>query len=194
MHRDPVNAVPDLGVGIRNPLGLQSLVDRSPRGTGIVGSKRSGRGNCDVHPARVLWIDDVWAPDLDAEAEAVFRTTSDAHPGVAHLRERTHPFYAGGRLEAVRRPFVPSFGRISPGPLEVRTEFARRGWNRIVAFHTRNPMHRAHFELTRQVYEECVRHDILFLLEPIHFPFGKEKKSDALYIVGTSPVVTVFRD
>jgi sulfate adenylyltransferase len=98
----------------------------------------------------VLWVEDVWAPDLEAEAEAVFRTTSAAHPGVAHLRERTHPFYVGGRLEAVRRPFFPSFGRLSPGPLEMRTEFARRGWNRIVAFHTRNPMHRAHFELTRQ--------------------------------------------
>ena len=101
----------------------------------------------------VLWVEDVWAPDLRAEAQAVFRTTSDAHPGVVHLSERTHPFYVGGRLEAVRRPFFPSFGRISPAPLEVRTEFARRGWNRIVAFHTRNPMHRAHFELTRQAAE-----------------------------------------
>ena len=112
----------------------------------------------------VLWIDDVWAPDLGAEAEAVFRTTSDAHPGVAHLRERTHPFYVGGRLEAVRRPFFPSFGRISPGPLEVRTEFARRGWDRIVAFHTRNPMHRAHFELTRQAAESV---GAALLLHPV---------------------------
>ncbi len=112
----------------------------------------------------VLWVDDVWAPDLGAEAEAVFRTTSDAHPGVAHLREQTHPFYVGGRLEAVRRPFFPSFGRISPGPLEVRTEFARRGWDRIVAFHTRNPMHRAHFELTRQAAESV---NAALLLHPV---------------------------
>ncbi|HZI39476.1 MAG TPA: sulfate adenylyltransferase [Acidimicrobiia bacterium] len=112
----------------------------------------------------VLWVDEVWAPDLGAEAEAVFRTTSDAHPGVAHLRERTHPFYVGGRIEAVRRPFFPSFGRISPGPLEVRTEFARRGWDRIVAFHTRNPMHRAHFELTRQAAEAV---NAALLLHPV---------------------------
>src|SRR5581483_9109509 len=59
----------------------------------------------------VLWVDDVWAPDLRAEAEAVFRTTSDAHPGVVHLFERTHPFYVGGRLEGLRRPFSPDFGR-----------------------------------------------------------------------------------
>jgi sulfate adenylyltransferase len=112
----------------------------------------------------VLWVEDVWAPDLEAEAEAVFRTTSAAHPGVAHLRERTHPFYVGGRLEAVRRPFFPSFGRVSPGPLELRTEFARRGWNRIVAFHTRNPMHRAHFELTRQAAESV---GAALLLHPV---------------------------
>ena len=103
----------------------------------------------------VLWVDDVWAPDLSAEAEAVFRTTSDAHPGVVHLFERTQPFYVGGRLEGVRRPSSPDFGRLRPGPLEVRTEFARRGWDRVVAFHTRNPMHRAHFELTRQAAESA---------------------------------------
>ena len=103
----------------------------------------------------VLWVDDVWAPDLGAEAEAVFRTTSAAHPGVAHLVEQTHPFYVGGRLEGVRRPASRDFGRLRPGPLEVRAEFARRGWDRIVAFHTRNPMHRAHFELTRQAAESA---------------------------------------
>jgi sulfate adenylyltransferase len=112
----------------------------------------------------VLWVEDVWAPDLEAEAEAVFRTQSDAHPGVVHLRERTHPFYVGGRLEAVRRPFFPSFGRLSPGPHEVRTEFARRGWDRIVAFHTRNPMHRAHFELTRQAADSV---GAALLLHPV---------------------------
>lgn len=103
----------------------------------------------------VLWVDDVWAPDLRAEAEAIFRTSSAAHPGVAHLFEQTHPFYVGGRLEGVRRPASPDFGRLRPGPLEVRAEFARRGWERTVAFHTRNPMHRAHFELTRQAAESA---------------------------------------
>jgi sulfate adenylyltransferase len=44
---------------------------------------------------------------------------------------------------------------MQPGPLEVRAEFARRGWDRVVAFHTRNPMHRAHFELTRQAAESA---------------------------------------
>lgn len=112
----------------------------------------------------VLWVDDVWPPDLRAEAEAIFRTTSAAHPGVAHLFAQTHPFYVGGRLEGVRRPPSPDFGRLRPGPLEVRAEFARRGWERVVAFHTRNPMHRAHFELTRQAAESAAAN---LLLHPV---------------------------
>jgi sulfate adenylyltransferase len=98
----------------------------------------------------VLWVDDVWQPDRLAEAAAVLRTQSEAHPGVAHIRHRTHPFYVGGRLEGVRRPTRADFGHLSPEPLELRAEFARLGWDRVVAFHTRNPMHRAHFELTRR--------------------------------------------
>jgi sulfate adenylyltransferase len=112
----------------------------------------------------VLWVEDVWAPDLRAEAEAVFRTTSDAHPGVAHLYTQTHPFYVGGRLEGVRRPSSPDFGHLRPGPVEMRAQFAWRGWDRIVAFHTRNPMHRAHFELTRQAAESA---DAKLLLHPV---------------------------
>lgn len=112
----------------------------------------------------VLWVDDVWRPDLGAEAETVLRTHSEAHPGVAHLRDQTHPFYVGGRLEGLRRPYLPHFGHRSPGPLELRAEFARRGWDRIVAFHTRNPMHRAHFELTRQAAD---RADANLLLHPV---------------------------
>ena len=102
----------------------------------------------------VLWVDDVWRPDLEAEAGLVLRTQSGAHPGVAYLRHRTHPFYVGGRLEGVRRP-SSLIGHLSPEPLELQAEFARRGWDRVVAFHTRNPMHRAHFELTRQAAEQA---------------------------------------
>jgi sulfate adenylyltransferase len=124
------------------------VADRLHPGDGL--ALRDGDGSL----MAVLWVDDVWAPDLRAEAEAVFRTTSDAHPGVVHLNEATHPFYVGGRLEGVRRP-ISDFGRFRLGPLELRAAFARRGWGRVVAFDTRNPMHRAHFELTRQAAESA---------------------------------------
>jgi sulfate adenylyltransferase len=106
------------------------------------------------HLLAAVHVEEVWRPDRAGEAEAVFRTTSRHHPGVAHLLERTHPWYVGGRVEGIRRAGDPDFGSWRPGPAELRAEFARRGWDRIVAFHTRNPLHRAHFELTRRAAAE----------------------------------------
>jgi sulfate adenylyltransferase len=112
----------------------------------------------------VLHVEEVWRPDRHAEALAVFRTTSRHHPGVAHLLDSTNPWYVGGRIEGVRRPGSPDFGSLRPGPAELRAEFAELGWDRVVAFHTRNPMHRAHFELTRRAASEA---DAKLLLHPV---------------------------
>ncbi len=100
-------------------------------------------------------VEEVWRPDRWAEARTVFGTTSLHHPGVAHLVERTHPWYVGGRVEGIRRPEHPGPEALRLTPAELRAEFARLGWDRVVAFHTRNPLHRAHFELTRRAAEEA---------------------------------------
>lgn len=102
----------------------------------------------------VLHVEDVWRPDLEREAAEVFGTTSREHPGVAHLLERTHPFYVGGRLEGIRLPAHYDFPALRLTPAELRAEFARLGWRRVVAFQTRNPMHRAHQELTLRAAKE----------------------------------------
>ncbi|HVR69859.1 MAG TPA: bifunctional sulfate adenylyltransferase/adenylylsulfate kinase [Vicinamibacteria bacterium] len=96
----------------------------------------------------VLQVEDVWRPDREQEAQQVFGTTSREHPGVAYLLERSHPVYVGGRLEGLRLPSHYDFPALRLTPAELRAEFARLGWKKIVAFQTRNPMHRAHQELT----------------------------------------------
>ncbi len=96
----------------------------------------------------VLHVEDIWKPDLAAEAQAVFRTTNVEHPGVAHLLQRSHPCYIGGRLEVLELPIHYDYKALRLTPAELRAEFLRLGWRRIVAFQTRNPMHRAHQELT----------------------------------------------
>jgi sulfate adenylyltransferase len=73
---------------------------------------------------------------------------------VHHLLSATHPFYAGGRVEALRLPSHYDFTALRPTPAELRGEFARLGWRKIVAFQTRNPMHRAHQELTLRAARE----------------------------------------
>jgi sulfate adenylyltransferase len=96
----------------------------------------------------VLHVEDVWKPDRLAEAEAVYKTTNEEHPGVFHVLKNTNPWYVGGRLEGIQLPEHYDFLPLRLTPAELRNEFARLGWRKIVAFQTRNPMHRAHYELT----------------------------------------------
>jgi sulfate adenylyltransferase len=95
-----------------------------------------------------LHADEFWQADRMAEAGTVYGTTSIHNPGVEHLLERTHAWYVGGRLEGIQAPAHYDFRSLRLGPAELRAEFVRLGWRRIVAFQTRNPMHRAHQELT----------------------------------------------
>jgi len=96
----------------------------------------------------VLSVEDVWQPDRAAEAKAVFNSTSAAHPGADYATNKSNPWYVGGSLEGLQMPSHYDFRGLRLTPAELRTEFARLGWRRLVAFQTRNPMHRAHVELT----------------------------------------------
>lgn len=95
-----------------------------------------------------LHVEEVWQPDRMAEADAVYHTTNEEHPGVWHVLKQTNPWYVGGRVEGIQSPEHYDFRPLRLTPAEVRHEFARLGWRKIIAFQTRNPMHRAHYELT----------------------------------------------
>ena len=95
-----------------------------------------------------LHIEDMWHPDREREAETVFGTTNPEHPGVEFLLNGPNPVYLGGRVEGVQLPVHYDFPMLRLTPAELRDEFTRRGWTKIVACQTRNPMHRAHVERT----------------------------------------------
>ena len=101
-----------------------------------------------------LHIEDMWHPDRKREAETVFGTTNPEHPGVEFLLNGPNPVYLGGRVEGVQLPVHYDFPILRLTPAELREEFTRRGWTKIVAFQTRNPMHRAHVELTLRAAKE----------------------------------------
>src|SRR5215470_8704630 len=103
----------------------------------------------------VLHVEEIWQTNLEQEAEQVFGTTDRTHPGAAHVLERTNPFYISGKLEGVQFPAHYDYRELRLTPAEIRAEFARLGWRRIVAFQTRNPMHRAHVELTFRAAKEA---------------------------------------
>ena len=102
-----------------------------------------------------LHVEDVWCPDREGEAEAVFGTASREHPGVAYLLDHTNRVYVGGRLEGLQLPVHYDYRALRHTPAELRAIFARLGWRSVVAFQTRNPMHRAHQELTLRAAKEA---------------------------------------
>jgi len=102
----------------------------------------------------VLSVEEVWQPDPMAEAEAVFGTTSRAHPGVASLLDRVPPWYVAGQLEGVQLPIHYDFRPLRQTPAELRTELSQLGWRQVVAFQTPNPMHQAHLELAWRAARE----------------------------------------
>jgi sulfate adenylyltransferase len=95
-----------------------------------------------------LHVSEIWKPDRVAEAEMVFGTVNREHPGVAHLMGNSNVYCVSGRLEGLELPRHYDFLSLRLTPAELRAEFVNRGWRRVVGFQTRNPMHRAHFELT----------------------------------------------
>ena len=99
----------------------------------------------------VLEVAEAYDYDKGREAENCFRTTDDAHPGVARLYAQK-PLYLAGRVTVFERP-EPLFRELALDPAETRAAFAERGWKRVVGFQTRNPIHRAHEYLTKVALE-----------------------------------------
>ena len=111
-----------------------------------------------------LDVEDVWQPDREAEAQRVFGTTNTEHPGVAFLMQNTQPFLVGGTVEGIEEVRHYDYREYRLTPAEVRAQFAEMGWRRVVAFQTRNPMHRAHQELTFRAASEL---EANLLIQPV---------------------------
>ena len=102
----------------------------------------------------VLHVEEIWEPNRPREAENVFESLDRVHPGVSYLLDRANPFYVSGKLEGLQLPAHYDYVDLRSTPSEMREEFRRLGWRRVVAFQTRNPMHRAHVELTFRASKE----------------------------------------
>lgn len=96
----------------------------------------------------VLTVRDIWKPDKLKEAKQVFGTDDESHPGVNYLFNKAGDFYLGGSLEGLELPSKYTFKEDRLTPSQLRDYFKHMGWSKIVGFQTRNPMHRAHHELT----------------------------------------------
>lgn len=123
----------------------------------------------------ILQVNDIWAVNREQEAEAVFGTTDTTHPAVAYLYQEVKDFYLGGTLLGISLPCHYDFTHLRFTPEKCKALFREKGWERIVAFQTRNPMHRAHQELTLRAAEQ-VNANIL-----VHPVVGMTKPGDIEY-------------
>ncbi|MEM7670478.1 MAG: bifunctional sulfate adenylyltransferase/adenylylsulfate kinase [Pseudomonadota bacterium] len=96
----------------------------------------------------IMSVTDKWTPNKQREAEKVFGADDDAHPAVNYLHNVAGPVYLGGPITGIQQPVHYDYRSRRDTPNELRAYFRKMGWRRIVAFQTRNPLHRAHQELT----------------------------------------------
>jgi len=143
----------------------------------------------------ILQVGDIWEMDKGREAQAVFGTTDESHPGVAYLFQHVKNVYVGGNLMGISLPHHYDFNHLRYTPAELRDIFHQRGWKKIVAFQTRNPMHRAHQELTIRAAEQTGAN---LLIHPV---VGMTKPGDIEYylrvrcyehVLKTYPAQTAF--
>ncbi len=120
-------------------------VDDAPKGDRVALADEAGR------KLAVLEVMAVSTYSKETEAQQAFRTTDDAHPGVARLYAQKD-LYLSGRVTVFERP-ERAFPELALDPRETRAAFAERGWRRVVGFQTRNPIHRAHEYLTKVALE-----------------------------------------
>lgn len=117
-----------------------------------------------------LTVSDKWAPDKSLEAEKVFGADDSAHPAVNYLHNTAGPVYVGGAITGLQAPTHYDYRGRRDTPNELRALFRKLGWQRIVAFQTRNPLHRAHQELTfraaREAQANLLIHPIVGLTKP----------------------------
>jgi sulfate adenylyltransferase len=104
------------------------------------------------HLMGIMTIAEKFPADKEREAREVYRTTEQAHPGVARLYRQGN-WLLGGEVFMLNGPKEAQFPELRHEPVQTRRMFASRGWRRIVAFQTRNPIHRAHEYIQKTALE-----------------------------------------
>ncbi len=138
------------------------------------------------HLMGIMTIAEKFPADVEREAREVYRTTEEAHPGVARLYRQGN-WLLGGEIFMLNGPKSIEFPELRHEPAQTRRMFASRGWRRVVAFQTRNPIHRAH-EYIQKTALEIV--DGLFL----HPLVGETKVDDIPADVRIQSYQAILRD
>ena len=106
------------------------------------------------NPLATMDITSRFTPDKEKEVLGVYGTTDKVHPGVQYVMDEMHNVYIGGPVTQIALPERNDFKQFRKTPAELKELFKEKGWDKVVGFQTRNPMHRAHFELVKRAHEK----------------------------------------
>lgn len=133
---------------------------------------------CDQYgnPLAVMDIESRYTPDKKNEVMHVYGTEDMAHPGVRYVINQMHDTYIGGAIHMLQLEARHDFRDLRYTPEELKAVFKEKGWDKVVAFQTRNPMHRVHFELVKRAHEKT---GLPVLVHPV---VGMTREGDIDYI------------
>jgi sulfate adenylyltransferase len=120
-----------------------------------------------------MTVTEKYSVDKAHECQKIFRTNDAAHPGVKMVMEQGDVNLAGPIKVLSQGEFPTQYGDMFMTPAQTRAEFEARGWNKVAAFQTRNPMHRSHEYLAKVAVEVCdgvMIHSLLGKLKPGDIP------------------------
>jgi sulfate adenylyltransferase len=147
--------------------------------SGIQGAKRIALLDPNVEGNPVIAIQDVESIDeatdgqMTAMAEKIFRTTDPNHPGVKNFLS-VGKFFVAGPIQVLSYSyFATDFPETFRTAVQIRAQLEQDGWHKVVAFQTRNPMHRAHEALVKIAMERVGADGAV-----IHMLLGKLKPGD----------------
>ena len=162
-----------LAGGLFWPIPITLSADGARAGAIRTGSEIALLDPDDGTPLATMRVTEVYTIDKAHECTAVFRTTDAAHPGVRMVIEQGGLNLAGPLKVLSQGGFPEKYGALFMTPGQTRALFQERGWSRVAAFQTRNPMHRSHEYLAKIAIEVCdglLVHSLLGALKPGDIP------------------------
>ncbi len=174
-ERDYAQVVGDMHLSSGELWPMPIVLDQPADTNHVIGDKLV---LCDAYsnPLAMMEISSVYRPDKQLEAMKVYGTIDKLHPGVKYLFDDTGEVYLGGRVERIAQWPVRDFEHLRFGPTELKEFFRANGRDKVIAFQTRNPMHKAHYELVNKAVAATGAH---LLIHPV---VGTTKEGDINYI------------
>ena len=119
------------------------------------------------YPLCFIEVSEIFKPDIDWECQHAYGTTDTNHPYVLYKQNHKNSFYITGKLTKINDVRHYDFKDNRLTPTQTKQYFKENGWDTVVGFQTRNPMHRAHYELTQYALSKTNDKNAKLFLNPV---------------------------